>query len=32
MDISEKIIHEAYSSYSTSGYDRFQWYTNFIIP
>ncbi len=32
MGISQRIVKDAYSSYSTGGYDRFQWYTNFIIP
>lgn len=32
IQIADKIVYQAYSSYSTSGYDTFQWYTNLIIP
>ena len=32
MVISQRLIYDAYSSYSTSGYDKYQWYTNFILP
>lgn len=28
--IVDQIVAESYSSYSTSHYDRYQWYTNFI--
>ena len=29
-NIVDSIMQDAFSSYTTSGYDKYQWYTNYI--